>query len=67
VRAAPRTPDGGVLADWRGTLGDARELAIELSCTPGVVEHGLVPPDAVTKVLVGHGDSTTSVTPGGAA
>jgi ribose 5-phosphate isomerase A len=67
LRNAPRTPDGGVLADWQGAMGDPGQLASYLSGVPGVVEHGLVPPDAVTKVLVGRGDSTTSVTPGGAS
>ncbi len=67
LRDAARTPDGGVLADWHGALGDPGALATYLSAMPGVVEHGLVPPDAVTRVLVGRGDSTTSMTPGGAS
>lgn len=66
LRNAPLTPDGGVLADWQGEFADPSALAAELSCIPGVVEHGLVAPDAVTRVLVGRGDSTTSMTPGGA-
>jgi ribose 5-phosphate isomerase A len=67
LRDAPRTPDGGVLADWHGTLDDPGALATYLSGAPGVVEHGLVAPGSVTKVLVGRGDSTTSMTPGGAS
>ena len=48
---AEATPDGGVLADYRGEVGDARMLAGRLSATPGVVEHGLFPPELVTTVL----------------
>ena len=66
LRDAPPTPDGGVLADWRGSFDDPRELATYLSWVPGVVGHGLVAPEAVTTVLIGRGDSTTSMTPGGA-
>jgi ribose 5-phosphate isomerase A len=67
LRDAPATPDGGVLADWQRALADPAALAAQLSSMPGVVEHGLVAPDAVTRVLVGRGDSTTSMTPGGAS
>ena len=56
LRDAPRTPDGGVLADWTGEIEDPRELASRLSSTPGVVEHGLFPPELVTDVVVGRGD-----------
>jgi ribose 5-phosphate isomerase A len=28
-----------------------------LSATPGVVEHGLFPPELLTEVLIGRGDS----------
>jgi ribose 5-phosphate isomerase A len=56
VRDAPPTPDGGVLADWRGPVDDPGELADRLSETPGVVEHGLFPPYLVSEVLVARGD-----------
>ena len=46
LRDAPPTPDGGALADWLGEVGDPRELAARFAATPGVVEHGLFPPDA---------------------
>ena len=46
LRDAPRTPDGGVLADFRGEVGDPAALAERLAAVPGVVEHGLFAPDA---------------------
>jgi len=66
VRDTPRSPDGGVLADYHGEVADPRELAETLSATPGVVEHGLFAPRALTKVLVGRGGTVTCVSPGGA-
>lgn len=55
-RGAPPTPDGGVLVDWVGAVEDPAELARRLSSTPGVVDHGLFPPELVDEVLVGRGD-----------
>ncbi len=57
LRGAPPTPDGGVLADWIGAVDDPDELAQRLAATPGVVEHGLFPPELVTEVIVGRGDA----------
>jgi ribose 5-phosphate isomerase A len=54
LRDAPPTPDGGILADWRGPVEDPAALAALLDATPGVVEHGLFPPDLVGDVLVGR-------------
>jgi ribose 5-phosphate isomerase A len=56
VRDAPPTPDSGVLADWLGEVEDPAELAAFLAATPGVVEHGLFPPDLVSEILVGRGE-----------
>ena len=56
-RDAARTPDGGVLVDWVGPVGDPAELASRLSREPGVVDHGLFPPDLVSEVLVGRGEN----------
>lgn len=55
-RDAPRTPDGGILVDWIGPVDDPAELARRLSATPGVVDHGLFPPELVSEALVGRGD-----------
>ena len=64
LRDAPRTPDDGVLADYTGDVDDPAALAARLSATPGVVEHGLFPPELVSEVLVGRGDAVERV-PGG--
>ena len=61
LRDAPRTPDGGVLADWHGAVGDPAELAARLSATPGVVDHGLFSPDLFTEVLVGRGGAVERI------
>ncbi len=56
LRDAPRSPDGGVIADYRGgDLGDPAALAARLEADPGVAAHGLFPPDMVSEVLVGRG------------
>ncbi len=52
LRAVPRSPDGGLIADYLGAVGDARELATRLSATPGVVEHGLFAPEMVSSVVI---------------
>jgi ribose 5-phosphate isomerase A len=52
----PRSPDGGVIADYLGPVDDPAELAARLSATPGVVEHGLFPPALVTEILIGRGE-----------
>lgn len=55
LRAAPRSPDGGVIADYTGTFDDPEELSAHLSETIGVVEHGLFPPSLVSEVIVANG------------
>jgi ribose 5-phosphate isomerase A len=57
----PPTPDGGVLADYRGEIGEPAALAARLSTVPGVVSHGLFPPSMVDTVLVGRGDQVESL------
>ena len=54
LRDAALSPDGGVLADYLGTIGDPRELSDRLCGTTGVLEHGLFPPSMVSEVLVGR-------------
>jgi ribose 5-phosphate isomerase A len=54
VRDVPRSPDGGVIADYVGPVEDPGELADRLAATPGVVEHGLFPPALVSEILAGR-------------
>jgi ribose 5-phosphate isomerase A len=55
LRGVPPSPDGGLIADYSGPVGDPAELAARLSATPGVVEHGLFSPELVAEILVGRG------------
>ena len=57
LRDVPLSPDGGVIADYHGPVDDPAALAVRLSCTPGVVEHGLFPPEMVATVLACRGES----------
>jgi ribose 5-phosphate isomerase A len=54
-RDAPPSPDGGVIADYFGEVGDPAELAARLSAAPGVIDHGLFPAQMVSDVLIGRG------------
>ncbi len=56
LRDVPRSPDGGVIADYFGEFDDPEQLALRLSTTVGVVEHGLFEPALVSEVLVARGD-----------
>jgi ribose 5-phosphate isomerase A len=53
--ATPPSPDGGLIADYRGPVGDPAALAATLAAVPGVVDHGLFPPQMVSEVLIGRG------------
>jgi ribose 5-phosphate isomerase A len=55
LRDVNNSPDGGVIADYHGPVGDPAALADWLASVPGVVEHGLFPPQLVATVLVGCG------------
>ncbi|HEY2716523.1 MAG TPA: ribose-5-phosphate isomerase RpiA [Solirubrobacterales bacterium] len=56
VRDVPRSPDGGVIADYRGEIGDPAALAARLEADPGVAAHGLFPPAMVSELFVGRGN-----------
>jgi len=62
LRDAPPSPDGGVIADYRGEIGDPAALAARLDATPGISSHGLFPPDMVSEVLVGEGSAVNRLT-----
>jgi ribose 5-phosphate isomerase A len=59
----PASPDGGVIADYRGEVGDPAELAARLASVPGLVDHGLFPPQMVSDVLIGRGESVERSSP----
>jgi ribose 5-phosphate isomerase A len=61
LRDVPHSPDGGVIADYRGEIGEPAELAARFEADPGVSSHGLFPPDMVSEVLVGAGDSVNRI------
>jgi ribose 5-phosphate isomerase A len=54
LRNVPPSPDGGLIADYCGPVGEPAQLAERLAAAPGVVEHGLFPPELVSTVLVGR-------------
>jgi ribose 5-phosphate isomerase A len=56
LRDAPPTPDGGVLADFHGEVGDPALLSERLDAVPGLVSHGLFPPSMVSTVLIARGE-----------
>jgi len=63
VRDVPRSPDGGVIADYRGGgLDDPAALAARLESDPGVAAHGLFPPDMVSEVFVARGGAVNRTT-----
>jgi ribose 5-phosphate isomerase A len=62
LRDVPRSPDDGIIADYRGEIGDPAVLAAWLEADPGVAAHGLFPPDMVSELLVGAGGAVTRST-----
>jgi ribose 5-phosphate isomerase A len=60
-RDVPPSPDGGTIADYRGAIADPAELAARLDADPGVAGHGLFPPDMVSDLFIGRGDSYEKV------
>lgn len=58
LRDAPPSPDGGVIADYRGEgLDDPARLAALLETDPGVAAHGLFPPRMVSDLIIGRGET----------
>jgi ribose 5-phosphate isomerase A len=56
LRDVPRSPDGGVIADYSGAIDDPAIVAAFLSATPGLVDHGLFPPAMVADVFIARGE-----------
>ena len=62
-RGVPPSPDGGVIADYRGAIpGDPAQLAARLEADPGVAAHGLFPPTMVSELFIGRGDGVERTT-----
>ena len=55
-RDAPPSPDGGLIADFHGDVGDPAALAAWLSAMPGITDHGLFPPSLTSDVIIARGD-----------
>jgi ribose 5-phosphate isomerase A len=58
-----RSPDGGVIADYRGEVGGPAALAARLEADPGVAAHGIFPAVMVSEVFVGREGTVDRVTP----
>jgi ribose 5-phosphate isomerase A len=56
LRDVPHSPDGGLIADYQGEVGDPEALALRFEEVPGVVGHGLFPPRLTRDVLVARGE-----------
>jgi ribose 5-phosphate isomerase A len=65
LRDVPPTPDGGLLADYLEPVADPGALAARLAATPGVVDHGLFPPELVSELIIGRGDGVERIRYGG--
>jgi ribose 5-phosphate isomerase A len=52
LRGVEESPDGGLIADYLGPIGDPRELSARLSAATGVVEHGLFAPELISLILI---------------
>jgi ribose 5-phosphate isomerase A len=63
-RDVPRSPDGGLIADYRGPIGDPAKLAARLEADPGVAAHGLFPPALVHDLLIATGSAVSHTRPG---
>jgi ribose 5-phosphate isomerase A len=65
LRDVPPSPDGGLIADYHGPIGEPAALAAWLSATPGVVEHGLFAPAPNTEIVVASGGAVLDWPVGG--
>jgi ribose 5-phosphate isomerase A len=63
LRDVPPSPDGGLIADYLGPVEDPADLAERLAAVPGVVEHGLFPPELVSEILVARDGRVERIAP----
>jgi len=61
LRDAPPSPDGGVIADYLEEIDDPDAMALRLSSTTGVIEHGLFAPALVSEILVARGERVDQI------
>jgi len=61
LRHAPPSPDGGIIADYHGPVTNPAALAIQLSTTPGVIAHGLFPPQMTAIAFIGRGETVQRI------
>lgn len=62
LRDVPPSPDGGLIADYRGPgLDDPAALAARLEADAGVAAQGLFPPALVSEVVVCRGESVQRI------
>jgi ribose 5-phosphate isomerase A len=54
-REVPLSPNGGIIADFFGEVGNPATLAVMLEATLGVMSHGLFRPEMVSTIFVGRG------------
>jgi ribose 5-phosphate isomerase A len=62
LRELPPSPDGGLIGDYLGAIGEPESLARRLSETPGVIEHGLFAPGLVSSILIAGDDGVQTRT-----
>lgn len=55
VRDVPPSPDGGLIADYMGEIGDPAALAVRLEADAGVAAHGLFPPAMTSELFIARG------------
>jgi ribose 5-phosphate isomerase A len=64
-QSSPPSPDGGLIADYRGPgLDDPTTLAARLEADPGVAAQGLFPPSLVSEIFVARGNDVERTTIG---
>ena len=63
LRDVPPSPDGGLIADYGGPIGDPAALAARLEADPGIAAHGLFPPSLVHDLVIATGDAVRHTHP----
>ena len=63
LRHVPLSPDGGAIADHFGPVDDPAAAAARLAATPGVIDHGLFPPELISDILIARGGEIEHRTP----